>query len=219
MSKMQVIKVEQGSEEWRAFREEKISGTKLGKLFAKSRKTGELFDTTKPNLQFYEILAERLSVGAQDGIEEVSAMERGHLLEGEAVEIATKKLGLKNVVRDNVWQDGTNPNFICSPDAYTEDLKTAIEVKCLSSANHIKAIVEDQYPKDYQSQIVNYFLVNPDLKVLYFVMYDPRFFNEELQMKIFKLNRKDFSYDIERMRDVRAEADRQINSIVERFTF
>ena len=214
---MRIISVDQRSDEWRAFREEKISGTKIGELFHKSRKTGEIFDTEKPNLMLYEILAERLTVGAQDGVDEKSAMERGVELESEAVEKAVESLELKKYTTSNVWQDEENPNYICSPDAYEKSKKPAwaIEVKCLSSANHIKAVVEGQYPQKYMPQAINYFLVNPDLKTLYFVMYDPRFVVEKLQLKIFVIERRDVEYEIARLADVRDEAERQINTLIQ----
>jgi len=213
---MRIVNIQQGSDEWRSFREEKISGTKIGKLFAKSRKTGEMFDAEKPNLQFYEILAERLSVGAVDGISAAEAMERGHQLEAEAVELAAKSLKLKNVKRDNVWMDEDNQNYICSPDAYEDSEKPswAMEVKCLSSARHIQAICEGEYPDEYKFQVLNYFLINDDLKTLYFVMYDPRFVVEKLQMKIFIIKRDEVEYEIERLRDVREEAENRINQLI-----
>ena len=37
---MKILEVEQGSSEWLSFREGKRTGTSIGKLFAKSRKTG-----------------------------------------------------------------------------------------------------------------------------------------------------------------------------------
>ena len=213
---MKILQISQNSDEWLGFREEKISGTKVGKLFNKSRKVGEIFDIDKPALMFYEVLAERLAVGAHDAVSAADQMQRGHELEAEAVELAAQKLKLKSWIRDNVWIDNDNPNFICSPDAYENIDKPswAMEVKCLSSANHIKAIVEDQYPTDYKFQVLNYFLINENLGTLYFVMYDPRFVDEHLQLKIFTITRKSVEYDIERLRDVREEAELRINNLI-----
>lgn len=218
---MKIIKVEQGSDEWQSFREGKFSGTKIGKLYAKSRKKDEMFDTEKANLQFYQILAERLAVATADGLDDRSAMERGKLLESEAIKVASDKLKLSNVATDNVWQDETNPDFICSPDAYedTDQPTWAIEIKCLTSANHIKAIYEDKRPNDYDYQCLNYFAVNPNLKTLYFCMYDPRFFSEELQLKTFIIERSEVIEDIEQLKQARDIAQKQINDFVERYSF
>ena len=68
---MKILEVEQGSSEWLSFREGKRTGTSIGKLFAKSRKTGELYDTEKPLVTLYQKVAERLAEGTgdDDGLE------------------------------------------------------------------------------------------------------------------------------------------------------
>ena len=210
---MKVIKIEQGSPEWMSFREGKRTGTSIGKLFAKSRKTGELYDTTKPLVTLYQKVAERLAEGTgdDDGLE--SSRERGKDLENEAINEAEQKLGLK-LERGNVWQ-ADDKNHIESPDAYTKDLKVAVEVKCLSSARHIQAIVEDRPPQEYMAEYINYFLVNDKLETLYVFLYDPRFLLEHLRTKVFKIERSDIRYEIERMRDVDDAAEWLINEIVE----
>lgn len=208
---MQVIEVEQGSSEWLSFREGKRTGTSLGKLFAKSRVTGEMYDTDKPLITFYQKVAERLAEGTgDDGLD--SSAERGKDLEQEAIDEAEQKLGLK-LIRGNVWQ-AEDKNHIESPDAYTKDLKTAVEVKCLSSARHIQAICLNEPPKEYLAEYLNYFLVNDKLQTLYVFLYDPRFLLEHLKTKAFKLERKDLEYEIERMRDIDSTAEQLINSTV-----
>lgn len=210
---MQVIELEQGSSEWLSFREGKRTGTSIGKLFAKSRVTGELYDTDKPLLTFYQKVAERLAEGTGDDDGLDSSRERGKDLEQEAINEAEQKLGLK-LIRGNVWQSDEDPNHIESPDAYTKDLKTAVEVKCLSSARHIQAICLNEPPKEYWAEYLNYFLVNDKLQTLYVFLYDPRFLMEHLKTKAFKLERKDIEYDIERMRDIDAQAEQLINGVV-----
>jgi hypothetical protein len=58
--------------------------------------------------------------------------------------------------------------------------------------------------------------VNPDLKTLYFVMYDPRFLVEDLQLKIFPVWRKDVIQDVEQMRAVRDIAESKITDLVQK---
>ena len=211
---MRVIEVEQGSSEWLSFREGKRTGTSIGKLFAKSRVAGELYDTDKPLITFYQKVAERLAEGTgdDDGLE--SSRERGKDLEQEAINEAERKLGLI-LIRGNVWQADDDTNHIESPDAYTEDLKTAVEVKCLSSARHIQAICENRPPKEYYAEYLNYFLVNDELETLYVFLYDPRFLLEHLRTKAFKLSRKDIEADIERMRDIDTQAELMISAVCE----
>lgn len=209
---MKIIELEQGSTEWMAFREGKRTGTTVGKIFAKSRKTGEMYDTEKPLITFYQKVAERLAEGTgdDDGLE--SSRERGKDLEQDAISEAEQKLGLK-LIRGNVWQ-ADDKNHIESPDAYTKDLKTAVEVKCLSSARHIQAICEDRPPMEYWAEYLNYFLVNDKLKTLYVFLYDPRFLLEHLRWHAFKLERSDIEYEIERMRDIDEIAERMISAAV-----
>ena len=210
---MKIIKVEQGSPEWMSFREGKRTGTSVGKLFAKSRKTGELYDTTKPLLELYKKVAERLAdgTGDDDGLE--SNRERGKEMEAEAIACAEEKLKLK-LIRGNVWQDENDENHIESPDAYTKDLKKAVEIKCLSSARHIQAIVENEPPKEYYAEYLNYFLVNDKLETLYVFLYDPRFIVRGLTWHAFEIKRADIEYEIERMRDVDGVAEDTIRALV-----
>jgi hypothetical protein len=127
------------------------------------------------------------------------------------------KFGL--VTDCGVWQSDENENWICSPDAHQSGDKPtwAMEVKCLSAANHIKAIVENEIPSEYYPQVLNYFLVNPDLTTLYFVMYDPRFVIDGLQLKIFPIYRKGIVQDIEQLRNARDVAERKIQELVDKF--
>ena len=210
---MQVLDIEQGSSEWMSFREGKRTGTSIGKLFAKSRKTGEMYDTDRPLVTFYQKVAERLAEGTGDDDGLDSSRERGKDLEQEAIDEAERRLGLV-LVRGKVWQSDADANHIESPDAFTEDLKTAVEIKCLSSARHIQAICENRPPQEYYAEYLNYFLVNEKLQTLYVFLYDPRFLLEHLTWHAFKLTRKDIEYDIERMRDIDAEAEKLISLTV-----
>ena len=211
---MKILEVEQGSTEWMSFREGKRTGTSIGKLFAKSRKTGELYDTQKPLLALYAKVAERLAEGTGDDDGLDSSRERGKEMEAEAIACAEDKLKLK-LIRGNVWQDDKDENHIESPDAYTKDLRTAVEIKCLSSARHIQAIIENQPPKEYFAEYLNYFLVNDKLEKLYVFLYDPRFIIEGLTWHAFELKRQDIAYEIERMRDVDEAAEATISMLVE----
>ena len=209
---MKVIEVEQGSTEWLSFREGKRTGTSLGKFYAKSRKADELYDTTKPLLTLYAKVAERLAEGTgdDDGLE--SSRERGKELEAEAIATAEKALNLE-LIRGNVWQSD-DENHIESPDAYTKDLKTAVEVKCLSSARHIMAILTDTPPQEYMAEYLNYFLVNDKLETLHIFLYDPRFLVERLTWHDFKLKRADIADKLKQMEQVDKAAEEFINNAI-----
>lgn len=204
----------QGSSEWLSLREGVITGTKLGKYFAKSRTSG--YDLNKPNMQFYETLAERITMGAGDDGEETeglgSSRERGHELEPIAIDEAEKVLG-KKFERGGVWQ--FSQNHLCSPDGYTADLTEAIEIKCLSSAKHIKAIIDNQAPSEYFPQFMNYF-GNEKLERLYVCLYDPRFIDPSLHLKIFVIERKEYAEQIKQAQELAKIIEQRISEEIEK---
>ena len=163
---MKILQAEQRSPEWFENRKGKITGTGLKKLLG-TPKARESY--------FYEILAERLSTS--NVIEDDEAnMARGVRLEPEAVAEFEKRSKLKVESAGFVLSD-FNRNVGYSPDGllkkgakYPED----VEVKCLTSANHVRAWLTKKIPDEYVPQAIHAFIVNPDLKKRHFVFYDPR---------------------------------------------
>jgi len=203
---MKIIPLQQGSTEWLAYRKGKISGTMLGELYSKrgTRKLG-----------FYELIAENIAIEP----DEENRMERGLRLEEEAIEVFEKKTGLK-VERVGVCVHDKYPNIINSPDGlikkgskYTQ----AIEIKCLSSARHLQAAIEDKVPVEYEAQMLQYFIVNPDLKELFFVFYDPRI--EAVQMHIVIVKREDLGELPEKYLQFQLDQLEEVKQIVERLAF
>lgn len=206
---MKIIEIEQGSADWEQLREGRLTGTKIGSIYAKSRKADEIFDTSKHLLGFYELLAERLT----DSDDLSSSVERGKALESEALEVASDELGI-DFVHGNVWE--LDKNHIESPDGYTDDLKMAIEIKCLSSARHIQAIYEDIPPKEYATEYANYFLVNNELEVLIVFLYDPRFINDKLRTHYWFLNRMDLMPQIKALKAVKKAVLKELKEAEEK---
>lgn len=144
---------------------------------------GELNAKRAKKDEFYKLVAARVARPItpndyEDRIAEgarFSMSLRGHLLEPEAIAVFEELSGKKVDHGDVVWQDEDNPNIYVSPDGsiankdgkYTE----AVEVKCLDTHKIIRAIHENEYPQEYRFQVAQYFMVNPDLEKLYFVMY------------------------------------------------
>lgn len=204
---MQVINdFEQGSDEWKEFRRGKISGTRLGEVYSPrgGRKIG-----------FYEVIAERLSL-EPDGEDR---MERGLRLEQEAIDLFCDVME-KKVERPAVCVSDINPNIIQSPDGlikkgkkYTE----AVEVKCISPARHIQAVVENEVPKEFESQMIQYFIVNEHLEKLYFVFYDPRIV--AVPLHIIEVTREELGDRIGKFQAFQLEQLREMDEIVERLSF
>lgn len=208
---MNVIEIEQGSDAWKQLREGKLTGTKIGSIYAKSRKADEVFDYSKHLIGFYELLAERLT----DSDDLSSGIERGKELESEALRVASDELGIE-FVQGNVWE--LDENHIESPDGYTKDLKIAIEIKCLASSRHIQAIYEDRPPIEYRTEYANYFLVNQKLEALVVFIYDPRFINPNLRSHYWFVYRKDLDAEIKALKQVKKLVLKELKEAEERLT-
>lgn len=188
---------------WLEARRGKITGSRLKDIVVK-RGNGE-------KIGFYEILAERLGLPATDE----SAMERGHELEPEAIERFESMTG-KKVNKDLViWQRDDDESIAISPDGYIGKTE-AVEVKCLSSARHLEAVIENTIPDEYHYQALQYFIVNDSLKTLYFVMYDPRLRVKDFH--VITIKRDDVAKEIEELITYQREKLHKINQLVEQLT-
>ena len=156
-----ITKVFDTQEEWLANRLGKITGSRLNDIVVKRG--------TNKKIGYYELIAEKLGAVQDDE----NAMERGHRLEEEAIEkfiIDTKK---EVHVGNIMWLREDNNNIAISPDGVIGETE-AVEVKCLSSARHIEALLTQEVPSEFEMQALQYFIVNEKLETLYLVFYDPR---------------------------------------------
>lgn len=162
----------------------------------------ELYANVQINDSIYKLIAQRIAkpINPNDyALPEgatYSAMLRGQILEDEARELISEKLG-KNIIPGRVWQSEENEYMICSPDGEFEDETEAVEIKCLDSWKVVKAYYEKHPPSEYKPQILQYFVVNDKLKKLYFCIYSDVFSNPDLGLQIFELNREDYKEEIE----------------------
>lgn len=202
---MKILDVQQNTDEWLEARKGKITGSKLKDLVV-LRGTGR-------KIGFYELLADKLAIP-----EEEDARERGHRLEQEAIDRFKKETGKKVETDIGLCVSEADDSIAVSPDGliknkgkYTE----AVEVKCLGSKYHLQAVIENQIPKDYYYQVLQYFVVNDDLKKLYFVFYDPRIPSKPYH--VIEVERDD--EEVERYKAYQLDVIEQINSYVEQFTF
>lgn len=197
-----IIDVEQGSEEWHSFRKGKISGTMLSELYSKrgNRKLG-----------FYELIAERIAIEP----DQENRMDRGLRLEEEAIARFEELYG-KTVERVGIVQHDKYPEIIQSPDGLIGDTE-AIEIKCLSPARHLQAVIENKVPSEYEAQKCQYFIVNPKLEKLYFMFYDPRIL--AVPVHIIEVERKSLDDLPDKYLAFQLEQLKEVNEIVERLAF
>ena len=156
---MQVLKFE-NREEWMAARRMKITGSRVKNITPPKR-------GTEPKIGFYELIAERVALPASDQ----NPMERGTELEEEAIKKLEAELGKPIDQSLVIWTRDDNHDIAISPDGVISE-EEAVENKCLSSALHVKALLTNRIPDEYEEQMIQYFVVNEKLKKLYFCFYD-----------------------------------------------
>lgn len=159
-----------------------------------------------PKKRYYEIIAEKVArpLTPNDyldklGDEPFSMMARGHILEGEARDAVSKKLGKTFKGEEAVWESDKNPDIYISPDGWIEGnpITEALEIKCLSSAEIVKAFLTGKYQEEYFPQICKYFIVNENLQTLYFALYTDLI--PELTLQIWTIKRADVESSLEEM--------------------
>lgn len=194
---------------WKAARVGKITGTILKDIVT--------LRGNRKKQGYWQLLADRLCVPA----DEENPMERGLRLEEEAIADFTERTG-KEVNTDLViWSRDDVPNIAISPDGYIENdgkITEAVEVKCLGSARHIEAKVTGEIPNDYEFQVLQYFIVNDDLEVLHFVLYDPRFLGN-LKTVIITVEREDKKEDIETYLEYQKKTLEEIDTLATELSF
>lgn len=206
--------IEQGTKEWHDLRRCKITGTKLKKVMG------------TPNDQL-ELISELI---AESGTEQTKhfrvteEMQRGTDEEPMAIKAFEKETGKKVedvgfCVSEEFDFLGLSPDGLISNLDY-EDYTEAVEVKNPNSATLIKCkianIIDEKevgltaakkpflgIPAEYKWQSINYFLVNENLKKLFFLNYDERFISHDMKMYVVELNRENevLQLEIERARE------------------
>lgn len=184
----------------------------------------ELYANVQINDSIYKLIAQRIAkpINPNDYTlpegANYSAMLRGQILEEEARDLISEKLG-KQIIPGRVWQSDVNEYMICSPDGEFEDETEAVEIKCLDSWKVVKAYYEKHPPSEYKPQILQYFVVNEKLKKLYFCIYSDVFSNPELGLQIFELNREDYKEEIEIVKRVQNATLKLVEREVQKLMF
>lgn len=203
---MRIINVEQGTKDWQDTRRCKVTGTKLKAVMG----TGE----ARRSL-IAELIAEEATEQSKVFVT-TAEMERGNAEEVFAVRAFEDRTG-KKVDRIGMCVDDERDWVALSPDGLIKDADgkytEAVEVKCPDSKKAILYRIENMIPmeetglvgakgqplagapflgipSEYKWQVVHYFLVNKDLKKLYFLVYDARFIDEESKLYIVEVKRE-----------------------------
>lgn len=210
-------KYPQRSDEWLEFRKGKVTGSKLKNIIVKRG--------NKKKIGFYELMAERIAT--LDGYEEESPMNRGTLLEDEALGVFEKNTGKKVEHKDSICISDEDKNMILSPDGLIkvsedkeDEYSEALEIKCLSTANHLRAFFEKEIPSDYEEQAMQYFIINPELKKLHFNFYDPRLKNfKKVESFTIEIERFKVAETIQLYKDYQKQVLKEVDALLESIIF
>lgn len=195
---MQIIPVSQSEdrEAWLDGRRGVITGTKA-KTVQPPKRGGGIPQG------IYELLAEHVAI-AKDGEPE---RDRGLRLENEGLQLTANKYELDLNLDPGMWLSDDGKLGV-SPDAAENTKKPtyAAENKSLDTKNHLQAILNDWEAKkkpdynpldslkistqDYSTQAIQYFVINPDLEVLYFGLYDDRVVLENVMHYVIEIKRE-----------------------------
>lgn len=224
---MQIIEVSQSTDRqaWLELRKGVVTGTKA-KAIAPPKRGGGIPQGV------YELLAEKVAL-EKDGEPE---RDRGLRLENEALLLTAEKYGIELNVDPGMWltDDG---KLAVSPDACEPGEKPAFaaEAKCLDSKNHLQGVLNDYASKqldnynpikslkigtsDYTAQVTQYFVINPDLEIVYFTLYDDRVVLENVMHYVIEIKREHVQEFIEGQeayeRDALSRVDEMIRVLKE----
>jgi hypothetical protein len=205
-----VIKLDQHGIEY----DKKASQDELYSLLTEEMRI-ELVREAPKKIEFYELLADHLGI-EPDG---ENVMDRGLRLEDEVAEWFGKEYNLPLDVVGCCVSD-VDPRIINSPDRMIKidgKYKAALEIKCLSRARHLQAVCENVVPDEFESQKIQYFVVNPDLDVLYFVFYDPRVICKPYH--VVKVTRAELGNKIDEFLEYQLAQLRDLDEWVEKLSF
>lgn len=201
---MKKHKIEQKTDKWQFLRKGKITGTTLKAILGTPKARQDAF---------YEIIAERLTVGVE-GDEYENAMDRGNRLEPDALAMFELETG-KKIERIGFCEADGNDKICNSPDGLIGETE-AVEIKCMGGKNHVKFWLTNEVPDEYTWQIVQYFVVNEKLEKLYFVGYNPDIPIHPLH--IISVTRKSLEKEITeaeiKQKEFLAEVDEKLKEII-----
>lgn len=140
-------------------------------------------------------------------------------MEDEAALLFEEKTGLKTE-KAGICVADFHPEIINSPDRLIKvgkKYKKAVEIKCLGTARHLQAVIENKVPDEFEAQKIQYFIVNEDLEELFFVFYDPRILS--IPYHCISVKREEVAEKIEFFKNYQIETINEINKIIEQLAF
>ena len=174
--------IEQGTQEWHQLRLGKVTASRISDVLAKV-KSGE--SASRRNYKM-ELVVERLT-GLKTESYTSPAMQHG--IDNEGLARSMYEVQNSVFVDQVAFINHYNiKNAGCSPDGLVGDLGM-VEIKCMTTANHVEAILNNKPPSQYiaqcQFQMACAGRFWNDL-----TLFDPRL-PDILQLKVFRIERDD----------------------------
>ena len=195
--------IPQGSDEWLMARCGKVTASKVAEVIAMT-KTGPSERRTK---YMWQLVSERLT---GDFTRTFTNDAMLHGIENEPIarefyealnDLSVEQVGLY-----------IHPRFdfaAASPDGLVGE-DGLIEIKCLTTVNHLRSIYENQPPKDYLPQ-VHWQMACTGRKWCDLTLFDPRV-PLEMQLHTFRIHRDDS--EIERIEDAVLAFNNEIEAVI-----
>lgn len=176
--------VEQRSDEWRALRAGRVTGSAADALLAERKKgTGEL--AVRRNLR-QQIVVERLTGLPADDSAKGAAVQRGIDAEASAFRAYEARTG--QMVKRAGFLAHDSLAAGSSLDGYVGDFAGILELKCPNSATHLDYLTAGTVPDGYRGQIFHNLYVS-GAAWCDFVSYDDRFIDPVLRLFVVRVER------------------------------
>lgn len=224
---MQIIRVEQDTEEWQEERRPSIGGSDAKSVLPLRYKNS---DGDYRSAGFWDFIGRQMT--KPSGIIE-TPMDRGHRLEEEAMLELASLTGLEFDLKPGLWRsDEENRIHISSDGAEPGDKPTYdAEIKCLGDGKHFKYVYKsrnwhgsqlDLVPNEkgsfYREQVLHAFYVNPDLKTRYFMLYNPNVIHQEHKAVLMVINRDEIQEELDGYIDSISQILNDSQRIIEELT-
>lgn len=178
--------VEQRSDEWRALRAGRVTGSAADALLAeRKRGAGEL--AVRRNLR-NQLVVERLTGIPVEDSAKGAAVQRG--IDSEASAFRAYEARTGQMVKRSGFLAHNTLAAGASLDGYVGDFAGILEAKCPNSATHLAYLMGGTVPDDYRGQIFHNLYIS-GAAWCDFVSYDDRFIDPALRLFVVRVERDD----------------------------
>jgi len=176
--------VEQRSDEWRALRAGRVTGSAADALLAeRKRGAGEL--AVRRNLR-NQLVVERLTGIPVEDSAKGAAVQRG--IDSEASAFRAYEARTGQMVKRSGFLAHNTLAAGASLDGYVGDFAGILEMKCPNSATHLAYLMGGAVPDDYRGQIFHNLYIS-GAAWCDFVSYDDRFIDPALRLFVVRVER------------------------------